>query len=157
VRLIAVDVGERRIGLALSDPTATLARPLKVLTVSRLEKTELKGVIAVAKEILTLEKEEDELAGVVVGLPVSLAGQAHSQTQYVLRFVESLRNYTELPIYLQDERLSSHEAESRLAEHERDWRQRKTRLDAASAAVILQDFLDSQSDLTTSTRVKQGR
>ena len=157
MRLIAVDVGERRIGLALSDPTATLARPLKVLTVSRLEKTELKGVIAVAKEILTLEKEEDELAGVVVGLPVSLTGQAHSQPQYVLRFVESLRNYTELPIYLQDERLSSHEAESRLAEHERDWRQRKTRLDAASAAVILQDFLDSQSDLTTSTRVKQGR
>ena len=66
MRLIAVDVGERRIGLALSDPTATLARPLKVLTVPRLEKTELKGVIAVAKEILTLEKEEDGLAGVVV-------------------------------------------------------------------------------------------
>tara|TARA_B100001123_G_scaffold198632_1_gene225930 strand:- start:10029 stop:10481 length:453 start_codon:yes stop_codon:yes gene_type:complete len=146
VRLIAVDVGERRIGLALSDPTATLARPLKVLTVPRLEKTELKGVIAVAKEILTFEKEEDGLAGVVVGLPVSLAGQVHSQTQYVLSFVESLRNYTELPIYLQDERLSSHEAESRLAEHERDWRQRKTRLDAVSAAVILQDFLDSQSE-----------
>ena len=157
MRLIAVDVGERRIGLALSDPTATLARPLKVLTVPRVEKTGAKGVIVVAKEILTLEKEEDGLAGVVVGLPVSLTGQAHSQTQYVLRFVESLRNYTELPIYLQDERLSSHEAESRLAEHERDWRQRKTRLDAASAAVILQDFLDSQSDLTTSTRVKQGR
>ncbi len=146
MRLIAVDVGERRIGLALSDPTATLARPLKVLTVPRLEKTELKGVIAVAKEILTFEKEEDGLAGVVVGLPVSLAGQVHSQTQYVLSFVESLRNYTELPIYLQDERLSSHEAESRLAEHERDWRQRKTRLDAVSAAVILQDFLDSQSE-----------
>jgi len=156
VRLIAVDVGERRIGLALSDPTATLARPLKVLTVPRVEKTGAKGVIVVAKEILTLEKEEDGLAGVVVGLPVSLTGQAHSQTQYVLRFVESLRNYTELPIYLQDERLSSHEAESRLAEHERDWRQRKARLDAASAAVILQDFLDSQPNLKTSNRVKQG-
>lgn len=156
MRLIAVDVGERRIGLALSDPTATLARPLKVLTVPRVEKTGAKGVIVVAKEILTLEKEEDGLAGVVVGLPVSLTGQAHSQTQYVLRFVESLRNYTELPIYLQDERLSSHEAESRLAEHERDWRQRKARLDAASAAVILQDFLDSQPDLKTSNRVKQG-
>lgn len=156
MRLIAVDVGERRIGLALSDPTATLARPLKVLTVPRVEKTGAKGVIVVAKEILTLEKEEDGLAGVVVGLPVSLTGQAHSQTQYVLRFVESLRNYTELPIYVQDERLSSHEAESRLAEHERDWRQRKARLDAASAAVILQDFLDSQPDLKTSDRVKQG-
>jgi putative Holliday junction resolvase len=129
---------------------------LKVLTVPRVEKTGAKGVIVVAKEILTLEKEEDGLAGVVVGLPVSLTGQAHSQTQYVLRFVESLRNYTELPIYVQDERLSSHEAESRLAEHERDWRQRKARLDAASAAVILQDFLDSQPDLKTSDRVKQG-
>ena len=156
MRLLAVDVGERRIGLALSDPTATLARPLKVLTVPRLENKRLKGVIVVANEILTLEKEEDGLAGVVVGLPVSLTGQAHSQTQYVLRFVESLRTYTELPIHFQDERLSSHEAESRLAEHERDWRKRKIRLDAASAAVILQDFLDSQSDLTNSSRIKKA-
>ena len=139
-----------------SDPTATLARPLKVLTVPRLANKRLKGVIVVANEILTLEKEEDGLAGVVVGLPVSLTGQAHSQTQYVLRFVESLRTYTELPIYFQDERLSSHEAESRLAEHEKDWRQRKIRLDAASAAVILQDFLDSQSDLTNSSRIKKA-
>ena len=154
MRLLAVDVGERRIGLAVSDPTATLARPLKVLTVPRLENERLKGVIVVVNEILTLEKEEDGLAGVVVGLPVSLTGQAHSQTQYVLRFVESLRTYTGLPIHFQDERLSSHEAESRLAEHERDWRKRKIRLDAASAAVILQDFLDSQSDLTNSSRVK---
>jgi putative Holliday junction resolvase len=90
---LAVDVGERRIGLAVSDPTATLARPLKVLTVPRLENERLKGVIVVVNEILTLEKEEDGLAGVVVGLPVSLTGQAHSQTQYVLRFVESLRTF----------------------------------------------------------------
>lgn len=156
MRLLAVDVGERRIGLAVSDPTATLARPLKVVTVPRLENKKLKGVSIVANEILTLEKEEDGLGGVVVGLPVSLTGQAHSQTEYVLRFVESLRTYTELPIHFQDERLSSHEAESRLAEHERDWRQRKIRLDAASAAVILQDFLDSQSDLTTRSRAKQA-
>lgn len=151
MRLLAVDVGERRIGLALTDPTATLASPLKVLTVPRLKNKGLKGVIVVANEILALEKEEDGLAGVVVGLPVSLTGQAHNQTQYVLRFVENLRSYTELPIHFQDERLSSHEAESRLAEHERDWQRRKTRLDAASAAVILQDFLDSQSDLTSSS------
>ena len=142
MRLLAVDVGERRIGLAVSDPTATLARPLKVVTVPRLENKKLKGVSIVANEILTLEKEEDGLGGVVVGLPVSLTGKAHSQTEYVLRFVESLRTYTELPIHFQDERLSSHEAESRLAEHERDRRQRKIRLDAASAAVILQEFLE---------------
>jgi putative Holliday junction resolvase len=47
-----------------------------------------------------------------------------------------------VPVILQDERLSSHEAEQRLAERERDWRQRKQRLDAASAAVVLQDYLD---------------
>ena len=60
----------------------------------------------------------------------------------ILRDVDAAR--TGLPIVLQDERLSSHEAESRLAERERDWRKRKGQLDAMAAAVILQDFLDSR-------------
>ena len=63
-------------------------------------------------------------------------------TESVLAFVEALRVSTALPIALQDERLSSVEAEQRLALREPNWRKRKSRLDAASAAVILQDYLD---------------
>ena len=63
-------------------------------------------------------------------------------TPLVERFVGELRTATGLPVALQDERLSSHEAESRLATREKDWRVRKKQLDAAAAAVILQDYLD---------------
>ena len=139
--MLGVDVGERRIGLALSDASAVLATPLRVLTVSRPAE---QGAIAVLREIAILTNQEDGLAGIVVGLPRSLDGSSHRQTMHVLSFVETLRRCTTLPVHLQDERLSSHEAESRLAQLEKNWRRRKARLDAAAAAVILQDFLDHQ-------------
>ena len=63
-------------------------------------------------------------------------------TARVERFAQELAARTALPVALQDERLSSREAESRLALRERDWRIRKERLDAAAAAIILQDYLD---------------
>jgi putative Holliday junction resolvase len=59
-------------------------------------------------------------------------------------FVAALRRRTTLPVVEVDERLTSREAESRLAVRERDWRKRKARLDAAAAAVILQDYLDDR-------------
>jgi putative Holliday junction resolvase len=57
-----------------------------------------------------------------------------------------LRTLVTIPVVLQDERLSSHEADSLLAQHEKDWRKRKVALDATSAAIILQDYLDSHSE-----------
>ena len=63
-------------------------------------------------------------------------------TPRVAAFADALGRATSLPIVLQDERLTSREAESRLATTDKDWRSRKTRLDAAAAAVILQDYLD---------------
>ena len=140
MRVLGVDVGERRIGLALSDASAVLATPLRVLTLSSPEQ----GVVTVAREVAVLAAHEDGLAGIVVGLPRSLDGTSHRQTKYVRGFVEALRRYTTLPVHLQDERLSSREAESRLAQHEKSWRRRKARLDAAAATVILQDYLDNQ-------------
>ena len=139
VRALGIDVGERRVGLALSDPTGTLATPLTTLSAStRLEDR----VAVVVLEIERLIQEDDGLDSVVIGLPRALDGRPHAQTSRVMAFVEALRARTEVPISLQDERLSSREAESRLALRERDWRQRKQRLDAAAAAVILQDHLD---------------
>ena len=149
MRLLGIDVGERRIGLALSDPSGTLASPLHVLTISgQLEAR----VEAIAQEIDRLAREEDGLTGVVVGLPTALDARRHAQTDRVTAFVEALRHRTRVPVTVQDERLTSREAESRLAVHEKNWRRRKTRLDAAAAAVILQDYLDQNRSQKTRGR-----
>ena len=149
MRFLGIDVGERRIGLALSDPSGTLASPLHVLTISgQLEAR----VEAIAQEIDRLAREEDGLTGVVVGLPTALDGRRHAQTDRVTAFVEALRHRTRVPVTVQDERLTSREAESRLAVHEKNWRRRKTRLDAAAAAVILQDYLDQNRSQKTRGR-----
>jgi putative Holliday junction resolvase len=140
MRILAVDVGKRRIGLAISDGTKTLARPLTTIMV-RADK----GVDALVQEIFRLAREDDGLERIVVGMPVRLDGTATEQTRYVQAFIEALKTRISIPIDVEDERLSSREAESRLATRERDWRKRKARLDAAAAAVILQDYLDRRS------------
>ena len=96
------------------------------------------------------------MEAIVVGLPKRLDGSDTEQTLHVRRMVDRLRAVIAAPIVLQDERLSSHEADSRLALTERDWRKRKARLDAASAAVILQDYLDSRTRPHAVTRCHRG-
>ena len=91
-----------------------------------------------------LSAEPDGLALIVVGLPLRLDGSPSDETAHVQEMVTALRRRVRVPVVLQDERLSSHEADSRLALRERDWRKRKARLDAAAAAVILQDYLDGR-------------
>jgi putative holliday junction resolvase len=137
VRALGVDVGGRRIGLAITDASGVLARPLAVIEAGGREQ-----VARVAEAIARAAAEEDGLGLVVVGLPRRLDGTPNEQTAAVTAFVESLRARVRQPVVLQDERLSSVEAESRLALRDRDWRSRKKKLDAAAAAVILQDYLD---------------
>jgi putative Holliday junction resolvase len=137
VRILGIDVGRRRIGLAISDATSTLARPLGALTIGDAD-----GPDRVANEIARLADEEDGLSAIVVGMPARLDGTPSEQTSHVARFIEALRRRTAIPVVVEDERLTSREAESRLAVRERDWRKRKARLDAAAAAIILQDYLD---------------
>ena len=137
MRILGIDVGRRRIGLAISDPTRTLARPLTALTVDGDN-----GPDRVAQEIARLAEEEDGLSAVVVGMPGRLDGTPSGQTLHVARFIVALKCRTAIPVFEEDERLTSREAESRLAVRERDWRKRKARLDAAAAAIILQDYLD---------------
>ena len=141
-RVLAIDVGGRRIGLAISDPSRTLARPLSTLTVSNAAE----GVTRVADEIARLERDDDGLESIVVGLPVRLDGSASDETARVAAFVDALRARTALPIVTADERLTSREAESRLSVLEHDWRERKKKLDAAAAAIILQEYLDRAPD-----------
>ena len=138
-RVVALDIGERRIGVAISDITRTLARPVGVLQISGLEGD---AVERVASEVARLGAEEDGLAALVIGLPRHLDGSPSHMTSRVEAFAARLRARTDLPVALQDERLTSREAESRLALREKNWRQRKPRLDAAAAAIILQEYLD---------------
>ena len=138
MRVLGIDVGDRRLGLAISDPSLTLARPLSTLAVNGIEN----AVDRVAPEIERLAAEEDGLTSIVVGLPTRLDGSPNEQTARVAAFIANLAARTRLPIVGVDERLTSREAESRLALGERDWRRRKARLDRAAAAIILQDYLD---------------
>lgn len=99
---------------------------------------------ALAAEIATLGAEPDGLSAIVLGYPRRLGGEPNEQTAAVESLATTLRRLVSVPVKLQDERLSSREAESLLARTEKDWRKRKEQLDAASAAVILQDYLDAQ-------------
>jgi putative Holliday junction resolvase len=141
VRFLGIDYGRRRIGLALSDATGLLARPWKTIEAQG----GLKQVAAtIVAEIVTLQREEDGLGGVVLGFPRKLGGDPTDQTAAIESLAAMLRERIEVPLILQDERLSSREAESLLARRMKNWRDRKRVLDAASAAVILQDYLDGR-------------
>jgi putative pre-16S rRNA nuclease len=140
-RIAALDVGERRIGVAVSDVTQTLARPVGVIRTLGLDADALDRAAA---ELARLAAEEDGLASLVVGLPRRLDGSPNEMTPRVEAFAARLGKRTDLPVVLQDERLTSREAESRLALRDKDWRARKQRLDAAAAARILQEYLDGR-------------
>lgn len=137
-RVLGVDVGTRRVGLAISDPSGTVARPLMTLRATGAAD----AVERVLAEIVRLRAEDDGLDRVVVGVPARLDGTPSAETASVTAFIERLKSRTPVPIVGEDERLTSREAESRLAVNEPNWRKRKQRLDAAAAAIILQDHLD---------------
>ncbi|MPY88513.1 MAG: Holliday junction resolvase RuvX [Luteitalea sp.] len=137
MRVLGLDVGQRRTGVAISDPSGMLARPLTVLHGQALPQ-----VVALVTRLI---REEEGLATIVVGLPFRLDGSANEHTARVLAFVADLRAQVSVPIALCGERLTSIEAESLLARREKDWRRRKARLDAVAAAVILQEYLDHEN------------
>jgi len=141
VRVVGLDLGERRIGVAVSDASGTLARPLKTIERGASDTEVIERLCAMIHELAA----EDGVDSVVVGLPTRLDGSPNRQTARVGTMVTLLSSRLAVPVVTQDERLSSHEAEERLALREKDWRKRKAKLDAAAAAVILQDFLDART------------
>ncbi|MBI2187824.1 MAG: Holliday junction resolvase RuvX [Acidobacteria bacterium] len=141
MRIVGLDVGERRIGVAVSDRTLTLARPVDVLHPASLDRD---GAPLAAAAVAQLAAEEDGVSAIVVGMPRRLDGTPTEITPRIEAFAAELERLTGLRVIRQDERLTSREAESRLALTDKDWRSRKQRLDAAAAAVILQDFLDTR-------------
>jgi putative holliday junction resolvase len=140
--VLGIDVGDRRVGLAISDPSRTLARPLTTLSVRGASD----AIDRVLESVNRLREEDDGLDAIVVGLPSRLDGTPTDATPRVLAFIDALKARTAVPVSTEGERLTSHEAEERLAATERDWRRRKPLIDAAAAAIILQDYLDRKRD-----------
>ena len=132
MRILAVDWGERRIGLAVSDPTGAIATALPTLTVGGRDEA-VGRVAAVARET--------EAERIVVGLPLHMSGERGEAALAAERFAEALGRRTEIPIYTYDERLTS--ALSRRRLHERGVRtgHAKGRVDAGAAVALLESYL----------------
>ncbi|MBI4456570.1 MAG: Holliday junction resolvase RuvX [Acidobacteria bacterium] len=132
MRVVALDIGEKNIGVAMSDPTGTISRPCR-----RIVRTSLKKDLE-ALQRLVREGEADIL---VVGLPRNMDGTVGSQAKRVERVIQSLRTLG-VPVYKVDERLSSREAEQRMVEAGLGIKERNLRRDEFAAAVILQRYLE---------------
>lgn len=137
-RVLAVDYGERRVGLALSDPLAMIAGPLPTLL-------RRKGKRAPVAQIARLVDEND-VAELVIGLPLDLAGEETDWTREVREFGDLLAERTGLPVAYQDERMTSVRAERavRSLGLSKGRREEKERIDAAAAMLILQAYLDAR-------------
>jgi putative Holliday junction resolvase len=141
--MLGVDVGAKRLGLALSDASGRLARPWQTIPAGPTPRASADAVAALIRQ------HSDELTGetaglgrIVVGFPRRLNGDETDQSKICREFASALGMVTGLEVRLQDERLSSREAEALVARDERDWRERKKKIDAVAAAIILQDYLD---------------
>lgn len=132
MRIICLDVGDKRVGVAVSDGLGLTAQGITALERARVFE-ELKKVI-----------DEYEAVSIVVGMPRMLNGTVGIQGEKVLKFVEELKAEISLPVSLWDERLSTAAAERVLIEADMSRKKRKSVRDKVAAAVILQSYLDSR-------------
>lgn len=132
---MALDVGDRRIGVALSDPTQTLSSPLSTIDCDH-DKDPVRSIISLADEYGT--------GKIIVGLPITLAGKLGTQARSVLQFIKQLKAETNIDISTVDERYSTIEARRKIRESSTTRRHRERGdVDAAAAAVMLQSYLDA--------------
>lgn len=136
-RVLGIDFGERRIGIALSDPTWTIASPFGTLT-------RRKGKRPPWAELMRIVTEQ-EVGEIVIGLPLDLAGEEGEWAAETRQFGEQLGRRTALPIHWVDERMTSVRAERAIRSLglKRSAREQKERVDAAAAALILELYLRS--------------
>ena len=130
-RSLGLDVGDKRIGVALSDPGGILASPLTIINCQD-NRVDIETII----DIVT----QNQVGQIIVGLPRSMDGSIGKQAEKVKTFAQELRNHTEVPIEFRDERLSTVSAK-RLMQGVRK-SNKKTRHDAIAAALVLQSYLD---------------
>jgi putative Holliday junction resolvase len=138
MRVLALDVGERRVGVAVSDPTGTIARPLCTLERGSRE-DDFSAIAGLVREV--------GADSVVVGQPLSLDGTAGPQARRVARYAEALAQHLDVPLIPWDERFSTARADEILRQTRGEKAKRRARsdgeIDALAAAVILQDYLDA--------------
>lgn len=138
--ILALDIGTKRIGVAVSDELGLLATPRTVI--------HRRSTKAALDEIVRLVRAE-EAALVVVGLPISFDGQLHGQAQSVQQFAERLRTLLDVPMVYADEMLSTVRAEERLRAAGVRTDRIRERIDAMAAAVILEEYLDQRRRATS--------
>jgi putative holliday junction resolvase len=137
-RIVGVDFGERRVGIAISDPSATIAQPLTVLV-------RRAGKRPPVQAIANLVAEHDA-RHIVIGLPLALSGEENEWTKEVRTFGSKLAERTGIGVTFADERMTSIAAERavRSLGLRKKAREQKERVDAAAAVLILQAYLDAQ-------------
>lgn len=135
MRIMGLDLGEKGIGVAISDPFALTAQGREVLT-----RTSLTGDLDALQQLV----ESLEIEKVVVGLPRNMDGSLGPQAQKTLIFVEALAERLSIPVITYDERLSTREAQRTLIASHVGRRKRKSLVDKVAAVIILQSYLDSR-------------
>ena len=140
MRVMGLDVGDKRIGIAVSDALLLTAQARPTLR-RRNPESDI--------EILRRLAEENEVHEIVVGQPLHMDGRESPQSQKVARFAEQLHQVLGLPIVFWDERLTSFEAEQHLEQMGLNWRKRREHVDKIAAMIILQNYLDSRPGRTS--------
>lgn len=138
-RILGVDYGTRRVGIAISDPLAMLATPLSVESVQSVEEA-IKAVCRIAKE--------RGVVRIVVGIPINMDGSSGPMALEAGKFVETLRTASGLPVDVTDERLSTSLVERMLLQADVSRERRKEVRDKLAAQVILQGYLDAKAEAT---------
>lgn len=136
MRVLALDIGEKRIGVAISDPGGRVATPVTVLQAAR--------VLGDGRDLIRLLEDYDDVECIVIGLPRSMDGSEGPQASRVRGAAARIAAHTGLPTGFVDERLSSAEAERRMAETGADSRQRRGSVDMVAASILLQAYLDGR-------------
>lgn len=137
MRTLGIDYGERRVGVAISDPFGMLATPLKVITVE--------SVSHAVTEIADLSLQS-EVEKIVVGLPLNMDGSRGAMVEAVEAFIKQLSKFTSCDIVTWDERLSTSQVERTLLDADMSRKRRKEVRDKLAAQVILQAYLDAQAE-----------
>ena len=134
-RILCIDYGDRRLGIALSDPLKIIAKPFHIID-RKITPDFISEIIR-----LVIEKEVEKI---VVGIPITLRGFESDQTKVVKEFISTLKERINLPIISLDERLSSVAAEKSLIKQNIKTGHQKGRIDETAAAIILQEYLDNK-------------
>jgi putative Holliday junction resolvase len=138
-RCLALDFGTKRIGVAVSDETRTLARPLSFIPAIPFN--------AFVEKLCALIKEQ-EIDLILVGLPRNMDGTYGPSAEKAREFADRLRDRTLVPIQLLDERLTTVQASRNLHEAGLNTRKQKEKIDSASAQILLQSYLDGMGPLS---------